>query len=594
MTRPLSFKGADSGIAPSQRPAQPGEEAGKRLPLHLRLRRHLLEGRHEDGPRGEGAAPALAAIAELLDADAAAIVVEREEALSVRDLTLDAKHRDNRTKLAAELRFAASEALRGAGTYEEMSTALPGGVIIASAFGQGGGAVAILLRNGAGLSLARSAIELAAAALQPAAANETAQFTAALLALLDRFDDAAPADPVHLAELMASAFGASHAFVGRGDGTIRAIFPSGAVRTDSAAGAAIRDLLTRSGSADGPILERNGNPRDGLASQMKANSAVALRVGARRKGDPFICLLVDPGPAFRRLDRQGWGVVQILLDSTLAAPLRGRAKPKRRWTSRLGALAATALALGVMFAPIPDRIRAEAELEPEGRRFVTATFNAVLLHSEIAPGDTVRRGQPIAELEGEELVLSHSAAVARAEEAFRRRDAAVRTKAVIEAELARLEGEAAAAERDLLSWQIAQLQLHAPVDGIVLESPFEHSDGAPIREGDVIAEIAPVDRLRVRVDVPIEDLHRLDDATEGALHVDGVPGDPIALRDFARPARAETIDGHTVIPLRTTIDNPGLALRPGQKGVVLLPTGRAPIGEILFRNAWNAFHRWTL
>ncbi|WP_157020238.1 HlyD family secretion protein [Mesorhizobium xinjiangense] len=593
MTRPLNLKERAARVPPSQG-TDPAGKAADTAPLYHRLRRQLQGARAHSGRNAQGAAPALAAIAEMIDAEAAAVLVERDGSLAVRDLTLDARHRDSRTKLAAELRFAASEALRGPGSHQEMSTALPGAVVLASAFADGGGAVAALRRGGTPLPAARATLELAAAALQPTAREGGMGLATGLSALIDAFKGAAPADPVELAELMVSAFGASHAFIGGDDGAIRAVFPVGAVREDSPVESAARDLFTRAGSAAGPIVERKEQASTSLASALKADCVVALQVGGRRKAAPLTCLLADPAADFRQLDTKGWLVVQTLLDATLDAPQRKRARSRRRWTGRIGALVAAALALAVMFIPIPDRIRAEVELEPEGRRFVTATFNAVLLHSDAAPGDFVARGEPIAELEGEELILSHSAAAARAGEAFRRRDAAVRAKDVTEAELARLEGEAVAAERDLLAWQIAQLQLRAPVDGVVLESPFEHSDGAPLREGDVIAEIAPVDRLRVRIDVPVEDLQRLDEAVDGELHFDGVSGDPVPVTDLRRAARAETIDGQTVIPLRTTIDNPDLKLRPGQKGVALLPTGKAPIGEILFRGAWNAFRRWTL
>lgn len=594
MTRPLNLKGSAAKVSPLL-DAGPATKSERDVPpLHSRLRKQLRDAHTHAAGKVQGAVPVLAALAEMIDAEAAVIAVERDGALAIRDLTLDARHRDDRTRLAAELRLAASEALRGTGSHEEMSTALPGAVVLASAFPDGGGAVAVLRKGGAPVQFARATLELAAAALQPATNEGSTGLTTGLCSLLDSFKDTAPGDPVELAGLMGSAFGASHVFVGSDDGSIRAVFPVGAVRDDSLVEAATRDLFIRAGSAASPIVEPRGAASGTLASALKADCVVAMQVGGRRSATPAICLLANPGPAFRQLDAQGWTVVQTLLDATLETPRRSKAKSEHSWKGRIGAMVATALAVAVMFIPIPDRIRAEVELEPEGRRFVTATFNAVLLNSDAAPGDTVARGQVIAELEGEELVLSHSGAVARADEAFRRSDAAVRAKEVTKAELARLEGEAAAAERDLFEWQIAQLQLRSPVDGIVLESPFEHSDGAPIREGDVIAEIAPVDRLRVRIDVPIEDLQRLDEADDGDLYIDGVPGEPMSVAVFTRAARAETINGQTVIPLRTTIDNPESRLRPGQKGIALLPTGRAPIGEILFRNAWNAFRRWTL
>lgn len=592
MNRPVDIKEPVARISTSSGPHESGK--GEAPPLYDRLRSGLRRADLSRGDNKSGAAPVLAALAELIDADAAALVVEQNGTLVVSDLTIDARHRDIRTKLASELRMAASEALRGSGTRAEPSSALPGLLVIASGFEDRKGAVAALKAgNKAEMAKARATLELACRVLNPAARSDDDGLPGALSTLVLRLRGTKPADPVELAALFASAFETRQVIIAASNGKVAGMAPSGPARRDSVGEQAVRDLVARSNGADGPILER-GQEVGSLTAILKADTVVALRAGDPRDTARPTCLLVDPKPAFTRLGAEDWVVVQTLLDSVSEAPGRDRARVLRRWTKNAGALVAASLVVVAMFVPIPDRIRAEAELEPEGRSFVTATFNAVLRHTSAAPGDTVARGDTLAELEGEELVLSRATAAAKAEEAFRTRDAAVRAKEVTEAELARLEGEAFASERDLLDWQISQLQLKSPIDGVVLASPFEHSDGAPVREGDIVAEVAPLDRLRVRIDVPVEDYERLASVTEGKLHLDGVSGEPVTVSGFSRAARAETIDERTVIPLRTGIDNPESALRPGQKGVVLLPTGSAMLGKILFRNAWNALERWAL
>ncbi|MEM1314437.1 MAG: HlyD family efflux transporter periplasmic adaptor subunit, partial [Pseudomonadota bacterium] len=261
---------------------------------------------------------------------------------------------------------------------------------------------------------------------------------------------------------------------------------------------------------------------------------------------------------------------------------------------RLAPAAAAALLVGAMFLPWPDRIRAEAVLEPESRRFVSAGFSAVIETLAAEPGDLVRAGDVIAALDGEALRLERDAAAARRDEALRRRDAALRDGRVTEAELSRLAAEAADAETDLLDWRLARLVLRAPIDGIVLASAFEDADGAPVREGDVIAEVAPLERLEVRVFAPLLDLERLGEAGDGRLHLDGVSGAPIALGPLEPGPRAEAHDGAAALPLTTVIANPDGALRPGQRGVAILPTGDSTLGAVLFRRAWAAARRWLL
>ncbi|ODT55337.1 MAG: hypothetical protein ABS59_03780 [Methylobacterium sp. SCN 67-24] len=542
---------------------------------------------------GEGVpvfAPLLAAIAQTIDADAVAAFVVRDGSASLHECTLDHRHRDIGASLAAEMRVAAFEAIRGSGTNAEPSTALPSAFVLAAASATGSaGVTAIKSGTASEVAKARAVLELAAAAVDHLIPGEGASKLFCNLA--NKLSSSPAGDIAELAQSIATAFSARQVIVGRPDGVVCAMAPAGPLRNDSPGGKAIHDALARAGSATAPIVER-GEADGSIADLFQADVVIALPIGTRRRGGNLVCLLVEPGAEFKRLDGEEWKVVQALLNAHVEAPTRLRGSGRRLRPMLLATLAAAAI-IAAMFIPVADRIRAESELEPDGRRFVTATFNAVVAQAQASPGDTVSKGDRIAELEGEELVLSRAEALARADEAFRRRDAAVLAKRATEAELARLEGEAAAAERDLLDWQIAQLTLKSPVDGIVLASPFEHSEGAPVREGDVVAEIAPLDRLRLRIDVPIEDFNRLPLITTGELYLDGASRDAVHLAGFTRAARAETIGGHTVVPLRTEIENRGLDLRPGQKGIVLLPTGTTWLGEVLFRNAWNGLRRWT-
>jgi len=75
---------------------------------------------------------------------------------------------------------------------------------------------------------------------------------------------------------------------------------------------------------------------------------------------------------------------------------------------------------------------------------------------------------------------------------------------------------------------------------------------------------------------------------------DGLAGAPLRLEDLRPAPRAEARDGAVALPLTAEIDNPDSLLRPGQRGVAVLPVGRARLGEVLFRRAWGALHRWLL
>ncbi len=537
----------------------------------------------------------LTALAELLDADAVAFVTERDGSLAVRDLALDARHRAAHLAIGNEFRMAASEVLRTSRARTEPSRVVPAAVLLATPLVDGRSVIAAIKAGSEkNLSSVKTTLELAALAMNTARSQREAPLVSTLSRLMGTLEEATSGQADDLATRLASAFGARLVLLSDNGGAILATAPKSTMRPDTPAHGAATQLIARATALGRPIIERAAaNENDTLAHQLSASTVVALPMGDEQRRRRSVLILVEPDPVFAALDAEGWRVVQALL-----APFSGASPLRRERTSRRPSKKTmlTALALAVvaaaLFIPVPDRIRAEAELEPESRNFVSASFSGVLREAKVKPGDVVTAGDTIATLEGEALALARNTAAAKAEEAFRRRDAAIREKRVTEAELARNEGEAAAAERDLLDWQLASLELKAPVDGVVLASPLEQSAGAPVREGDVIAEIAPLARVRVRFDVPVESLARMEGVSKAALYMDGAAANAIGIAQFTAAPEAETIGGRTVLPLRAAIDNPGNALRPGQRGVVVLPTGTSRLGDILFRDAWIALRRW--
>lgn len=561
-----------------------------------RLREILERTDPEKGLDPVQIAPLLAVVAEMASADAVAFAERQGETIVLRDIVLDARHRDRRAPIETELRVTAAEAMNGQMVYSGPSSSLPGGAAIACAL-PGRSAALVLLQNRHPDNKHDSAETKLALAALSLGSRRTAG-----LHLIDRLSTAsdslrhpAPAGEQDESERLAAVFGARFVVITNSAGEIRAIGPARQSMREAPAEKAMRDLALRESLAGSPIFERvSDSPSASLPGLLGARFVVAIKLPAQRKNARRIAILVDPDRAWRELDPAGWKVVQAVVDGSSKPPAPRRSVARRRRRVTAGGLVLFAAVAAAMLVPMPDRIRADAQLEAEGRRFVTAAFSSVLKETLVEPGDRVLRGDVVAVLEGENIRLLRGAASARAEDARRRQDAAVREKNITEAELARLAGDAARAELDLLDWQLGQLLLKAPVDGLVLASPLEQSDGAPVREGDLIVEIAPTERLRVRIDVPVRDLDRLPANGDALLYLDGASADPIPLSGYRKAARAQARDGGTVLPLRAGLDNTENRHHPGQNGVVVLPTGTTPLGEILFRNAWLNLRQWSL
>ncbi|MEO1689663.1 MAG: biotin/lipoyl-binding protein, partial [Pseudomonadota bacterium] len=264
---------------------------------------------------------------------------------------------------------------------------------------------------------------------------------------------ARPRTPAEAAEALRAAAGARAVLLGDARGETLAMAPAGALDPNAPAARAAAEALRAAARGDGPMREDARGP---LAAALSAPATVALRAapaGARRA---LGALIVAPDPALDEAGDLAWPVLERAaepLGADLAVETPGLGDALRR---RAAPLIAAALLTGAMFLPWPDRIRAEAELQPLSRRYVAASFEAVLRELRVEVGDVVAEGDVIAALDGEELRLRRRAAAARAEEALRRRDAELREGRIAAAELARLDAEAALAEADLLDWRLAR------------------------------------------------------------------------------------------------------------------------------------------
>ncbi|MBY8977919.1 HlyD family efflux transporter periplasmic adaptor subunit [Rhodobacteraceae bacterium NNCM2] len=546
-----------------------------------------------EGAGGDAGKEVTAITAELLDADACCLMVVRDDALVLQALALDQRLASVQSAMIAELRLVGMSARRDGSGVAVPCQSVPGRVAIATCLPDNSAILLALLPGDAKqIARARGILELAVITVAAAEGQRANNLISGYERLLGHL--AQGAEERNMAKRLRLLFDASRAFVTDRNGVAEQMSPVSEFSKTSPAGVAIRDLVRRRNAADAPIVETRADLGEGsLPDLLGADRVVALALADDATDRRSFALLIDPSGPFRTVDGDGWKVLEGALQSApVSRPARGKARlgSARRFLPWVVAIAAV---VGVMFIPVPDRIRASATLEPEGLRFVTAGFAAILKSADAAPGDTVVEGQVLGSLEGEALSLARNAALARASDAARLRDAAIRDKRVTDAELMRLEQAAAEAELDLLDWRLTQLQLRAPISGVVLSNAFERSEGAPVREGDVILEIAPLDKLRVRVDVPVVDLARLPEDATGTLFVDGSEAaGEIEITALEPAMRAVVRDGQTVLPLEATITNPDGALKPGQRGIAILPSGQAMIGEILFRRAWIKLMRW--
>ena len=238
----------------------------------------------------------------------------------------------------------------------------------------------------------------------------------------------------------------------------------------------------------------------------------------------------------------------------------------------------------LMAAPWPYRISCRCVVEPMQRRFVVAPHDGLIEMSLVQPGDVVRSGQPLARMDAREVRWELAGLEADRRQAMQQRDTSLTRGELAKSELARLEVEQLDAKLELLRRRASLLELQAPLDGVVLSGSLDKLSSAPVKTGQVLFEIAPLDHLRVEVSTPAEDYRHVKDGAPVELRFEGRLNElRTGTLTRVRP-RSEIRDSADVFVAEVEMDNPDLSLRPGQRGSAVVIGSSHPL-------AWNLFHK---
>jgi multidrug efflux pump subunit AcrA (membrane-fusion protein) len=158
--------------------------------------------------------------------------------------------------------------------------------------------------------------------------------------------------------------------------------------------------------------------------------------------------------------------------------------------------------------------------------------------------------------------------------------------------MARLEMERLTLKIQLLEDQVNNLEIKSPLRGVVVSGDPEKIEGARMAMGQTIAEIAPLDKMLVEVQIPDRQIEQVTEGARVGIRFDAAPG-ALHRGELSRIyPRAEQRDGHNVFIGIVELDNPLGELRPGMNGKASVAGERHCLAWNLFHPAWDQICFW--
>lgn len=350
---------------------------------------------------------------------------------------------------------------------------------------------------------------------------------------------------------------------------------------DHVRGSRTRHILTVPLSDDaGPVGAMTVERRDDRPFT-EDDRAMAEAIGA----------LIGPVLDLKRRNRRWVG--GRLVDGGLH--VLGRVLGPRHMSWKLGALVAAGGVAAMVTATGTFRVQADAVLRGEVNRAVVAPFAGFVAEAPLRAGDRVRAGDVLVQLDEADLQLETlrwrseiDRLAGQSREALAQKDRA--QVALLEAQIAQ-----ARAQADLAQAQLARARLVAPIDGLIVTGDLSQKLGAPVQLGEVLFEVAPLDRYRVDIFVDERDLRHVTEGMPGQLALAGQPTDGLGLSVTRVTPLAEVREGANTFRVEATLDALPDGLRPGMAGIAKLEVGEAKVIWIWSRRMmdWLRTTLWT-
>lgn len=266
----------------------------------------------------------------------------------------------------------------------------------------------------------------------------------------------------------------------------------------------------------------------------------------------------------------------------------------------LGLLAVGSVAM--LAIPVTFTVGAPARVEGVVQRVVAAPFDGFLKEAKVRPGERVKAGQVLAELEDRELELQMrrlEAEYSQMEKAYRDALAKEDSGGIV---VAQQKMRQVSAQYDLATDQKTRAVLTAPFDGVVIEGDLTQQLGAPVKRGEKLMTVAPEGKHRIIVEVDETDIDFVKKGQTAHVRFANAAVDDLTIKVGRIAPLAALTQGDAP---RNAFDVEAVAegvqgqgeLRPGLRGWAKLDAGDRALAWVLTQRAMVAIRlawfRWV-
>lgn len=216
---------------------------------------------------------------------------------------------------------------------------------------------------------------------------------------------------------------------------------------------------------------------------------------------------------------------------------------------------------------------------------------------DVRPGMKVKQGDLLVKMDTTDMALEKARAQTQANAYQRDADQKRKDGKIPEALVAEKQRDAAQAEADLWDWRIGQAEIHAPMDGEILQGDLRFRKGSPVKEGEALFEVGSTKAMEVEINVKDKDIQYLKVGQEGELATNSDPGTSYTFKVTRIVPLGEPKDAHNVFRVYGELQQKDVpAWKPGMTGEAKVHTEPARLIWIWTHplTDWIRLKMWSL
>ncbi|MCM8536986.1 MAG: efflux RND transporter periplasmic adaptor subunit [Lentisphaeraceae bacterium] len=248
---------------------------------------------------------------------------------------------------------------------------------------------------------------------------------------------------------------------------------------------------------------------------------------------------------------------------------------------------AVCLTAFLTFARGEYNIEGSFRMEVFNEKTISAPFEGILMNVKVKPGDKVKKGQLLAQMDTLDLKLKLQELEAEILNLNKEYSISLNERNMAKSQIARAKIKGVEARKKMTQELIKRGQLIAPVSGVVLSEDLTRLYRAPVKRGDELFVIGKVNRLEAVAYIPEDQIPDLTLGMDGNAALAGRPEDKIPVKVKEISSIAEVKDQQNVFKVKMFVAEKPSWLRPGMEGLVKVKHGERALIWIWSRKAIN-------